>query len=330
VPTISIPGGASQDPTVYGPATVIAGSGNDGITIIGTGEVIVGNGNDTISLGATSSMLGSATGREIRGDSAGRAIRGDGTRGDSESAGRALRGFGLQAATSDTVGAQAGTVVAGSGNDSITLYGPGTVTIGGGSDTVSFYSSGNLSQSVSGGNDTINVSTGNDTIYELGHATVYGTYSQGTFGSAQINDGSLNVAYSHGTTFDDAVSGSVTLIGSAAPTDFVGGPGSTYATGGSGSDTFQGGSGHDTFVGGSGQNLFEFVAAAQGGQHVITNFVSGQDQLYVEGNSLSYLQSQHDVTTSGGNTLISIDGGKTTIELQGVTGLKGSDIATHK
>ena len=65
----------------------------------------------------------------------------------------------------------------------------------------------------------------------------------------------------------------------------------------------------------------------QGGQHVIKNFVSG-DQLYIEGYSLSALQS--DISTHGGNTYISIDGGKTTIELEGVTHLKASDITTNK
>ena len=72
------------------------------------------------------------------------------------------------------------------------------------------------------------------------------------------------------------------------------------------------------------------MKSAQGGQHVIQNFVSGQDQLYIEGHSLSWLQSHHDISTSGGNTYISIDGGKTTIELQGVTSLNPSDVTTHK
>jgi len=105
VASVSIPGGGSYDPTVYGPATVIAGSGNDAITIIGSGEVSVGNGNDTITIGSPPSSMLSAW--QIRGDSAGRAIRGEGTRGDSESAGRALRGTGLQADTTPKYGTPA-------------------------------------------------------------------------------------------------------------------------------------------------------------------------------------------------------------------------------
>jgi len=306
VPSISISGGGSYDPTVYGPATVIAGSGNDAITIIGSGEVSVGNGNDTITIGdPPSGMLG----RQIRGDSAGRAIRGEGTRGDTESAGRALRGVGLQA---DTVGTQSsGTVIAGSGNDSITLYGAGQIV-----------------QNGPQGYDTINLGTGNDTIFEQGHATVYGAFSQGSFGSATIAGGELRVIHSAGVTSEWAVSGQMTLLGSSAQTEFVGGSGATLMQGGSGSDTFVGGSGQDTMTGVGHNNLFEFLANEQGGQHIISNFTAG-DHLYIEGQSLSYLQAQHDISTSGGNTYISIDSGKTTIELKGFTGLNSSDI-THK
>jgi hypothetical protein len=75
--------------------------------------------------------------------------------------------------------------------------------------------------------------------------------------------------------------------------------------------------------------VFEFLSSEKGGQHVVQNFVSG-DQLYVEGHSLSYLQSHGDIKSHGGNTYISIDGGKTTIELQGVKSLSSSDITTHK
>ena len=127
-----------------------------------------------------------------------------------------------------------------------------------------------------------------------------------------------------------AVSGQATLMGNAVATEFVGGTGSTLFKGGSANDTFVGGSGHDTMTGGSGNNVYEFLATESGGQHLITNFVSGQDQLYVEGYTLSYLQSQHEITTTGGNTDISIDGGKTTITLEGVTSLHTSDITTHK
>jgi hypothetical protein len=93
----------------------------------------------------------------------------------------------------------------------------------------------------------------------------------------------------------------------------------------SGSDTFIGGSGHDTMSSVGSKNIFDFVATAKGGQHLITNFISG-DKLNVEGESLSYLQSHHEVSSHGGNTYITLDGGKTTIELLGVKSLKSTDL----
>jgi hypothetical protein len=47
--------------------------------------------------------------------------------------------------------------------------------------------------------------------------------------------------------------------------------------------------------------------------------------LHVEGHLLSYLQPHSDVVTHGDSTVINIAGGKTSIELQGVTTLKSSD-----
>jgi Ca2+-binding RTX toxin-like protein len=174
----------------------------------------------------------------------------------------------------------------------------------------------------------------------------------GSFGSATIAGGELQILQSGGSrndqgdgrgddrsgddhqhgsgvTQDIAVSGKMTLVGSSAHTEFVGGTGSSDFIGHSGRDTFVGGSGQDTMTGSGKHNVFEFLKSESGGQHVITNFVSG-DQLYVEGHSLSYLQAHHDITVSGGNTYISIDGGKTMIELKGFTGLHNSDITTHK
>jgi Ca2+-binding RTX toxin-like protein len=224
-----------------------------------------------------------------------------------------------------------GTVIAGNGDDSIDIRGKGKIIIGSGHDTLNLHTSGVIEQHGSSGHDTINLGTGNDTIFEQGSATVTGAFSKGTFGGATIaGGGDLRVIHSHGVTEDIAVNGTMTLVGSAAPTEFVAIKGSTDMIGGSGNDTFIGGQGHDTMVGGSGHNLFEFISPQQGGQHLIQNFVSGQDQLYVEGHSLAYLETHHDISTHGGNTYISIDGGKTTIELQGVTTLKASDFIGHK
>jgi Ca2+-binding RTX toxin-like protein len=221
-----------------------------------------------------------------------------------------------------------GTVIAGGGNDKIAITGKGEIIVGAGHDTLSLYKGGTISQLGSAGRDTIHIGTGTTTIYEQGHATVTGPYSKGAFGSATIFGGVLKVSESHGVTKETAVSGKMTLLGSAARTEFIGGKGTTSMVGGKGNDTFIGGSGHDTMVGGKGHDLFEFIKADKGGKHLIKDFVSGQDKLYLEGHSLSYLEKHGEVSTHGGNTYISLDGGKTTIELLGITHLKDSDITS--
>jgi len=221
-----------------------------------------------------------------------------------------------------------GTVKAGSGNDSITLHHGGDILIrsGGGSDTINLYGDGQIRHWGAGGHDTINLGSGNDTIIEQGHASVYGA-----FGAATIVGGGLQITH-HGQETDLTVTGHghETLVGSNHRTEFVGGAGFTHMTGGSANDTLIGGSGHETMKGGFGHDVFSFVASEHGGQHLITDFTHGQDKLYLEGHSLSYLQNHGAITHAGGNTFISLDGGQTTVELKGITSLSSSDITTHK
>jgi Ca2+-binding RTX toxin-like protein len=223
-----------------------------------------------------------------------------------------------------------GTVISGSGNDKIAITDQGKIVVGSGHDTLSLLKGGLISQLGAAGRDTIHIGSGTTTIFEQGNATVSGHHGSGGFGSATIFGGELKVTESHGVTKDMATSGKMTLLGSAAPTEFVGGRGSTSMVGGKGNDTFIGGTGHETMVGGKGHDLFEFLSADKGGQALIKDFVSGHDRLYLEGHTLSYLEKHGEISTHGGNTYISLDGGKTTIELQGVTHLKASDITTNK
>lgn len=218
-----------------------------------------------------------------------------------------------------------GMIVAGSGNDLITENSNGNISIGGGNDTVSLLGTGTISENGAGGHDTINLGFGSDTIHEMGQATVYGE-----FGSASINGGTLEVLNTAWNNHElAALSGNATLIGGEYTNQFLGGSGNVVMVGSGklGPDTFVGGSGHDTMTGGANSNLFEIT---QGGHHVITNFVAGKDQLYVEGHSMSFLQANHDVSSSGGNTFITLDGGATTIELKGVASMGSADISTHK
>jgi Ca2+-binding RTX toxin-like protein len=184
-----------------------------------------------------------------------------------------------------------GKVIAGDGNDSVAIHGLGNIAVGSGNDTLNLYTGGVINQTGSSGHDTINIGHGFDTIVEQGQATVQGSTTYGgypsTFGSATIDGGTLEIGRTHATLFgpeiavDIAVSGNVTLLGSAASTEFVGGTGSSDFIGGSGASTFVGGSGFDTLTGGTGSNVFEFLHSEAGGQHVITNFVAG-DKLYIE------------------------------------------------
>jgi Ca2+-binding RTX toxin-like protein len=240
-----------------------------------------------------------------------------------------------------------GSVVAGNGNDTITIDGNGSITVGAGNDHITLNGSGSITQydtATMQGHDTINLGSGSDSLSEAGRATVYGA-----FGSATVEGGKFEFLRLHGSSHDDrhddgsdhgshqggkfeeiALSGKATLVGGDHCTKFVGGTGSVVMQGGSGNDTFVGGSGHDTMWGGSGHNLFEFTSSGKGGTDVIQNFVSGHDKLYLEGQTLSYLQSHGDITVSHGNTYISLDGGKTTVELKGFTNLTSHDITGHK
>jgi Ca2+-binding RTX toxin-like protein len=228
-----------------------------------------------------------------------------------------------------------GTVVAGAGNDSIQITGNGDITVGGGHDLLSIGLSGGIVENSARGNDTINLGTGSDSITEAGNASVYGAFGE----SATISGGKFQFFTStqaggsgSQTVYDQyAINGKATLVGGSHATNFIAGSGSVVMQGGSGNDTFTGGSGHATMTGGSGQNLFAFSAhSGAGGTDVITNFVSGQDHLYLAGDTYSYLSSHGDITVSHGNTYIQLDGGQTTVELKGFTGLASGDVTTTK
>jgi hypothetical protein len=160
------------------------------------------------------------------------------------------------------------------------------------------------------GHDTINLGAGNDTVFEEGHASVLGSIGSTVAGSIhQILQGAQ----------------SATLIGGASATEFIR---SSTAAKSLGFDSAVGSSGADNLAAG-GKSVFDILSNHAGGSQVITNFVAGHDKLLIEGYSLSYLQKHGEISSHGGNTYISIDGGKTTIELQGVDRLKPTDF-THK
>ena len=224
-----------------------------------------------------------------------------------------------------------GSVSAGNGNDTIYVGGTGHVTVGGGHDFIGIGNGGVITQHGTSGRDTISLGNTHDTISTQGSATVTGPFGTlGLFGSATVNGGELQVGQNSDSTLKlTAVHGDVTITGGSVPTEMIAGSGTNLLKGGVGADTFIGGTGSSTLVGGSGQDVFEFLAKNAGGTDVIKNFVSGCDDLYLEGHSFSWLKNAGDITDKNGNTYIKLDGGKTTIELQGVT-LKSWDVTTHK
>lgn len=125
-----------------------------------------------------------------------------------------------------------------------------------------------------------------------------------------------------GSGQDTAVSGNAAKMGSSS----FGGGNSTML---SASAVKVGGSaasfGADSVAGGSSSGLL-----SGSGSSVITNFLSGAEKLVLEGNALSYLTKPDFVSSHGGSTIISLDGGKTTIEMVGMSSdLKSTDL-THK
>jgi hypothetical protein len=83
--------------------------------------------------------------------------------------------------------------------------------------------------------------------------------------------------------------------------------------------------GHDTMLGGKNADTLGFLKGQHGSAHLIQDFVTGQSKLHLAGGaSLESLKSAHDtaVSSHGGNTYISLDGGKTTIALHGIAHLK--------
>ena len=201
-----------------------------------------------------------------------------------------------------------GTVMAGNGNDKIDITGHGQIVVGSGNDTLTLGHGGTITEHGASGHDTIHIgSTGVYTITEQGHATV-----TGAFGSATISGGTLKIIENPGQAPREIVTGGhVTLIG-------AGSTGTTAGSGSTGSTHTQGGTGHDTLSGSSsGHNLSNFLK--HDSQHLLKNFVAGENHLMVAGHSLNYMQNMKDITLHADKTVIGMDGGRTMIELHGVT-----------
>jgi hypothetical protein len=212
-----------------------------------------------------------------------------------------------------------GTVIVGNGNDRIDITGVGKIIVGSGHDTLTLGQGGVIYERGASGHDTINIGSGNATIYEQGYATIHGA-----FGTVTVHGHGITIHQTAGETSSGS-SHSSTVTSSSGHDTVVTGAGQHSAVGGGVHHVFD----WAPRQGGMERNPFEVLAQQLGGQHIITNFISSAAPVvHVEGHTLSFLAPHHDISTHGGNTYISMDGGKTSIELQGVTTLKLSDITS--
>lgn len=190
----------------------------------------------------------------------------------------------------------AATVYGGNGNDSVSVGG-GSVSLGNGNDQVTVGSGGGA-VTFGSGNDTVHLAAGNFTVSAANAATVIGANGAG----ATIHGGVLNVSGLQ----EYAISGNQTLLGGAGST-LVGanlGASTTFIGTTSGADTMTGGL--------LGNSLFEVLQ--KGGTHTI-NWTLGTNQLYVE--NMTWQQLQPNISYSGANTTITLDGGATKIVIVG-------------
>ena len=200
---------------------------------------------------------------------------------------------------------------------------------------------GNANITLGSGNDTISLGGPNDTVTTAGSATVAGPSGI----QATVQGGQLLFQNGAGGESVTAGSGTATLAGGSGLT-FIGGTGSTMmqgTVGGGGNDTYVGGSGNDTMTAGHGAggtlgNLFQFDTGAtpEGGSHLVTNFVQGHDTIQLGSGydidkilHLNGSDPNNTVTTDGGgNAVLSLDGGATTITFLNVNTLNKTDFKT--
>jgi Ca2+-binding RTX toxin-like protein len=285
-----------------GTGTVIAG---DGDNLIKTGKsdgltIVVGKGDNTIDLQHGNDVVTTLGGKQtinLTGDVKSAVISGSGER-----------------TIDDTSSAAGGSAITVSGGHN-TIYTNHDISIHA-TTGVEVVQSGHGSLNfVGAGNDLLYLGSGDDTVVEAGSATVHGgkgqLWFQGGAGNESVQAGS----------------GDATLFGGSGHDFFRAGSGFTTMIAGTGDDTFVGGSHSDLMDGqGAKSNIFEFDKSAHGGFHIITNFTAGRDKIELVG---------YDTTTAfdhaqaiGGNTVITLDSGKTEIVLTGFTGLHKSDL-TH-
>ncbi|WP_417718864.1 pre-peptidase C-terminal domain-containing protein [Salipiger sp.] len=334
--------GGSGDDTLDG------GAGNDLLNgDTGRDSLTGGSGNDTVNGGGGHDTISGGPGADtLRGNDGDDDISG-GTFGDLIYGGN----------QHDTIRGEDGpdTIIGGSGNDSLIggghtdsiLGGDGNDTIIGnlGNDTLE---GGTGTDSITGGDgrDLISGNTGNDTLIgNKADDTIDGGGGSDSILGGDDNDSLIGQSgvdtirggngndYIEGNDFGDLLEGNGgldTIMGGTGGDTIDGGgdadliygeDGDDIIIGAEGNDTLYGNNGNDTLIGqqgddrlfgGSNADTFEFQGVF--GDDTIQGFAHGTDDVSMVG----YVQGDLTMSTSGGNTLVEVNGQSDSILFVGV------------
>ncbi|MBP6012568.1 MAG: heme peroxidase [Alphaproteobacteria bacterium] len=319
-------GGAGDDTIRYvtgdGADTVDGGADNDTLAITGTAAAntlaVVFNGAALINVagGAISNI------ENVTADLLG------GTDTLSYGASTAAVNVDLQLGTASGFTSIAGieNVVGGSGND-VLAGRAGANTLSGGAGDDRFVAR------AGDGNDTYNGDGGSDTL-DLSLTNANANVTAGAASSAQIGNDTLNgienligsqgndtINFAAGVNVIDGQGGNDTINSGAGNDVVLGGSGNDTINAGAGADRITGGTGNDTMTGGGGVDTFVFGTNFGLDRIIDFDSVGGNaDRLNLDsslGINAGNFGAHVAITTTGGGTLVTIDG-VNTITLLGV------------
>lgn len=268
------------------------GAGNDSITgNAGEDALIGGDGNDTLEGGSEDDRLSGGDGDDVlSGGSDNDELVGG--RGDDTLTGGS--------------GADIYTFATASGDDVITDFEPGI-------DRIDLWHADAATVTVTADGADAVVDTGDCKLRVQG-ASVAAVVAALNYVHQTGSAGADNLTGHDGINLLLGEGGADVLSGQGGDDDLAGGGGADTLDGGDGADRLEGGGGNDSLTGGAGSDGFVFEV--NGGDDVVTDFVSGEDVLIFRGLSRDDLTIETD-PSNGANTRIAFSGG--TVTLMGVT-----------
>jgi len=285
--------------------TIIAGDGNNAIHFTGGGSSLAGDGNNRITTEASDSRFigGERDDDDHHGD------HGEDPRHEEHHDDDDHHGHGNGHTDHDGDGAGAVTIIAGSGNNSLTLGSPtawGTydVTLGGGNDTVTL-GLGQATISNSGGSTQLDATHSTGLIYTgAGADTILlgaGFASVTETGAATVTGGSR---LEHG-----GVTPHATVQGGSGNFVFIGHDGDDSVTAGSGAAVLIAGDGNDTFHAGTSANALLDARGTDSDDAVALYGGSGNATLLGGGGRDSFFGGSGNTTMVGGSNWNFFTGG---------------------